>query len=260
MPAPRPDPISAWLPMHQVSLATSFSWFLVLIVLWAVAISFSTFCLASAARRAWRERRLDARVVLAVLLISACIGWSATQGYRNPYEAAFVVPMTLLAVILALSTREDGASLGGAIQLFAACVGVLGIVSVALMAAIYGPVLVRSAGERGYLKDQQFSLSAFGYAGLRRDMLAAARKCGIDDPDTNYALAIDDVTYFTFMKSRMPQHTREMFTPKAVREPFGYLNSVKSGGVVVTCNVLTPDLQARAGREGQFCCLAPPNW
>jgi len=260
MPAPRPEPISFWLPAHQVSLHTSFTWFLVLVSLWGIALSLSAFCLAGAPRRAWRERRLDARVVFALLLIAGILGWSASQGYRNPYEAIFVVPMAVLAVILALATREKGVPFGGAIEPFAVVIGLLGMGSVVLMAAIYGPVTLRSTGERGYLKEQPFSISTFGYAGLRRDMLAAARKCGIADPDRSYGLTIDDVTYFTFMKSRMPEHAFGVFPPEPQVEPIGYLQSVRSDGVVASCQRLPPAIQARARREGQFCCIAPPNW
>ncbi|MBV1690758.1 hypothetical protein KRR38_24540 [Novosphingobium sp. G106] len=260
MPAPRTEPISSWLPAHRVSLHTSFSWFLVLVALWGIALSLSAFCLAGAPRRAWRQRRLDARVVFAALLIAGILGWSASQGFRNPYEAIFVVPMAVLAVILALATREEGVPFGGAIQPFTVVVGLLGMGSVAIMAAIYGPVTLRSTGERGYLKEQPFSISAFGYAGLRRDMLAAARKCGIADPDAKYGLTLDDVTYFTFMKSRMPEHTNGMFLGDMPVEPIGYLKSVKSEGIVASCKRLPPELQARAKREGQFCCIAPPSW
>ena len=260
MPAPREEPLSFWLPAHQVSVSTSFSWFLMLVALWGIALSLSAFCLAGAPRRAWRERRLDARVVFAVLLVAGILGWSASQGYRNPYEAIFVVPMAVLAVIFALSTREAGVPFGRAIEPFAVAVGLLGMGSVALMAVLYGPVTLRAAGERGYLQEQPFSTSTFGYADLRRDMLAAARKCGIADPDRSHGLAIDDVTYFTFMQSKMPEHVSGVFLPVPQVEPIGYLKGVKSQGVVASCSRLPPEVQARAKREGQFCCIAPPNW
>lgn len=260
MPAPRPEPISFWLPGHRVSLQTSFTWFLALVALWGIALALSAFCLAGTPRRAWRERRLDARVVFAALLIAGILGWSASQGFRNPYEAIFVVPMAVLAVTLALATREQGIPFGGVIEPFAVVVGLLGMASILLMATIYGPVTLRSTGERGYLKEQPFSISAFGYADLRRDMRAAASKCGIADPDRNYGLTLDDVTYFTFMKSRMPEHTNGVFLSDQPADPIAYLRSVKSDGIIASCKRLPPNLQARAKRQGQFCCLAPPNW
>lgn len=260
MPAPRVDTISSWLPAGRVSLQTSFTWFLVLFTLWGIAISLSGFCLAVFPRRAWRERRFDARFVFAVLLIAGILGWSASQGFRNSYETIFVVPMTVLAVVLALATREKGIPFGGAIEPFAVTVGVLGMGSVVLMAAFYGSVTLRSTAERGYLAEQPYSISTFGYSALRRDMLAAARKCGITDPDRNYGLAVDDVTYFTFMKSKMPEASGGVFSSQSPAEPIGYLKSVRSQGMIASCKRLPPDVQARAKREGQFCCIAPPNW
>ncbi|HEX8058789.1 MAG TPA: hypothetical protein VF481_19120 [Novosphingobium sp.] len=260
MPAPRPDPISFWLPAGRVSLHTSFLWFLTLMVPWCIALSLSGFCIAGAPSRAWRERRLDARFVFALLLIAGILGWSASQGFRNPYEMIFVVPMAVLAVVLALAMREKGIPFGGAIEPFAVVVGLLGVGNVAMMAAIYGPVTLRATGERGYLSEQPYSVSTFGYAGLHRDVLAVARKCGITKPDGTHGIVLDDLTYFTFMRSRMPEHMNGLFLNRGEKESIDYLNSVRSPAIVASCSRLPPYLQPRAQREGQFCCIAPPSW
>ncbi|MBW8754827.1 MAG: hypothetical protein JF595_11880 [Sphingomonadales bacterium] len=265
LPAPRPEPMAGWLPAGKISFADSFSWFLVLCGIWAVALVASAFCLVRAAERGWRERKLDRRIVLAAALLVTVVGWSAT-GFVSIYEASFAVPMMVYAVILALSTHEASSAHRGArfatgIRLGAATVGLMGIVSIALVAMLYGPSLAAAAHERGYIKEQPLSISVFGYAGLKRDMLAAARKCGISDPDAGHALLIDDVTYFTFMKSRLPQHRYGLFHPIApIKDPIGYLRWVRSDGVIASCHALPAEFRARAQRQGQFCCLAPPNW
>lgn len=261
MPAPREEPMSAWLPIHRIDHASSFAWFIVMMFAWAVTLLLSGDCLVADARRAWRERRLDARPVMAAMLVAASLGWSATQGMRNIYEASFVVPMIVLAVVLVLSTWDGNARLAGGIKVVSAGVGLLGMVSVALVAMLYGGSLVRETRERGYLQEQPYSISAFGYPALRRDILALARQCGITDPDTHRALLIDDVTYFPFMRSYMPEHRYGLFSQVAgLNDPMGYLRSIRSEGIVASCRMLPPDVQARSHRRDGICCLAPANF
>lgn len=260
MPAPRNKAMSDWLPPGLISYEHSFLWFLVLVILWSMALLASLDCLVTAALRGWRERKLDARVILSCVLLVTVLAWSASQGFRNDYEALFVVPMVVLAVVLALSTHAGGGRFASTIKALPVIVGVLGIVSVALVTAIYGAPLARTVHARGEIADQPHSIGLFGYAGLRRDMLAAARKCGITDPNDRQALALDDVTYFTFMQSRIPDHSTAAFPEITRQDPLAYLRAIKSQGIIASCRGLPPDLQARAQRQGQFCCLVPPNW
>lgn len=258
---PRLEPMSVWLPSGRISTANSFIWFMATIGIWLSALIVAAGSFATAARRGWRERKLDSRIALSVTLLGTILAWSATQGVRNDYEASFVVPMAVMALLLALAPLRDNAWLAGGVRVVSVSVGLLGLVSVALVAAIYGPFFATAARERGYTAEQTHSVGVFGYAEQRRDMLKAAGKCGITDPDNNRALLIDDVTYFTFMKSRRPEHAAGLFTPWSSNiDPIDYLRAIKSDGIIVSCRVLPPDLRGRAKREGQFCCLAPPNW
>lgn len=259
MPAPREQPMSFWLEPHKIGLQQSFTWFVVLVVIWMVTVLLAGFGVAGAAGQAWRERRLAPRPIIVALLVAAVLGWSATQGFRNIYEANFVVPVMVLAVIMALSTDYASAKLARMSGVLAVVLGLMGIANIVLVAAIYGPSLVQASRERGYLERQPHSISAFGYPGLRREILAAARKCGIAPRDTGHALLLDDVTYFAFMQSHMPEHYYGLFSPEiTIKDPLAYLRGVKSDGAVVSCRVLPADLQSHAKREGRFCCLAPP--
>lgn len=259
--APREEPMSLWLTPDRVSAAASFTWYRVMIGLWLAGLAVSAGCLTIALRRAWRERRLDGRIVLSLALLATILAWSASQGVRNDYEASFVVPMTVMAMVLALATCRPEQRLAAGIRVVTVLVALSGMASAALMAILYGPPLVEAAQERGYVSAQRHSISAFGYAESRRDMLTAARKCGIADPAARHALVLDDVTYFAFMQSRMPEHAAGLFTQwSSTDDPIGYLRRIKSDGVVVSCRFLSGDLRARARSEGQFCCLAPPDW
>jgi hypothetical protein len=132
------------------------------------------------------------------------------------------------------------------------------VISVALVAAMYGPPLVAASHERGYVKAQRLSDSVFGYPEVRREALAAARKCGIAAPAAADRLIIDDTTYFAFMRSHLPDHLYGHPILSA-RDPVAYLRSVGSGGLVASCRALSAGLRDRATRVGQICCLAPSN-
>jgi len=171
----------------------------------------------------------------------------------------------MLGVVFGLAALwgEDARSGAGLVRKrMTAAIWVMGVLAIASPIAVtstYGPSLVRAAGERGYLEKQPFSLSIFGYASVRPEILATARLCGIDDPAKANALLIDDLTYFAVMKSRLPQHrlgVLGMWHGK-IDDPIAYLKSRGSDGAILGCHILPGDLRARAKRRGAFCCLGP---
>jgi hypothetical protein len=263
LPAPRADPMSDWLPAGRITEQASFAWFLAMVAVWSAALFASVHRLLHAGVRGWRDRRIDGRAAIAATLFATVLGWSAT-GVVIVYEANFTVPMLVLGVMLALSIRdapETGTRPRRLTMAAAGALGLLGIASVAAIFAMYGPSLAAAAHERGYIKRQPFSMSSFGYAGVERDVLAAARLCGIGDPANKRRLLVDDVTYFPFMQSYMPDHRYGLFAPMVkTRDKLGYLRGIGSEGIIASCGVLPPEFRERAKRHGQFCCLAPPGW
>ena len=190
------------------------------------------------------------------MLLATVVGWSVA-GFSGVYEASFGVPIMMLAVVFALSTY-DGARYSGGIRTLAAGVGLAGIASIAVVAALYGPSLVRATQDRGYVRGQPYSISAFGYAGVEREIRSAARLCGIADSVGKRRLLIDDVTYFPFMQSHMPEHRFGLFAPiVTTHDKLGYLRRIGSDGIVVSCSGLPLHLRNQARRQGQFCCMAP---
>ena len=127
---------------------------------------------------------------------------------------------------------------------------------------IYGPSLVRANGQSGYIAAQPVSLPVSGYSVLKPRILATAKMCGIGRPDTTRAVMVDDLTYFTFMESHLPQHRLGVtgLWKGSMTDPIAYLKGRGSSGAVLGCHLLPPDLRARARGDGKFCCLAPPNW
>lgn len=270
MPVPRPSMMSSWLLDGRIDAGNAFGWFLATLGLWLLVLILAAACLFLAARQSWRERRLDPRPLFAGLLVAAALGWSATQAFRNVYEASFVVPMVVLAVVLAITPLCRDPLLFRRARLASVVVGGLGMASMVAVAVLFGPGLLRVAGQSGYVERQDFSVSPFGYSRIEPDILAAAKACSI--PIDGNAILIDDVTYFALMRSHMPEHRqglfekkqygeppRTMFAPRQ-RDPIAYLRSIGSDGAVLSCDGFPPEYQSRVQRRGRFCCMGPPGW
>lgn len=267
LPVPRPNPLSNWLEPGQIGAAAAAAWSVLLVALWSGAVLLAALCALSTVRPALRERRIDPRMAIAAILLVTVLGWSATQAIRNVYEASVALPLTMLAVLFALSGRASGEGpgnvlLGKALKALAAVLGVAGIASLIAVAAIFGPSIARASRQSGYLAAQPVSLPVFGYGAQKPQILAAARLCGIGDPRRARALMVDDLTYFTFMESQLPQHRLGVIGlwKGSLRDPIAYLRGRGSSGAVLGCHLLPPDLRARARQAGKFCCLGPPNW
>jgi hypothetical protein len=264
LPTPREIPLSNWLERGQIGPLASFRWFLALVALWLVAMGAAAVGLAAGLWRALRERSFDPRIAMAVLLAGTVAVWSATQLIRNVYEAKFVLPVAMLAIVLALSgARGEGAAPSRATKGLAVLLGAAALASLVGVATIYAPSLWRAAGQQAYIAAQPNSVPVFGYAGVESDILATARLCGIPEPARAKAVMIDDLTYFTYMRSMLPQHRLGVtgLWRGAITDPIAYLKGRGSSGIIVGCHLLPPDLRARARTgDGKFCCLGPPNW
>jgi hypothetical protein len=259
LPTPRPEPMSFWMPGGLIGGEASFAIFLVMVLAWSGAMLAGLFCLVPAAIRMARERLFDRNAVLAAALLAAAMGWSATQGYRNDYEATFVLPILMFATVLSVASHRSGRLIGRYIEVICALVGVLAVVSPIALAVVYGPALQRTTATGGYVRGQPFSVGTFGYKELLPDIYGAAKQCGIRGARGHHALMLDDVTYFAFMESRLPQHQIGLDTMGSART-IAYLRGRKSDGLVVSCSGLPADLRARAKSQGAFCCLGPPDW
>lgn len=259
---PSNRPMSDWLPAGQVSPAARLGWVAYVFACWTMATAIAALGLLHGVRQAIARRRADPRLVVAVLLLAAAAGWCATQVTRNVYEATFVLPLLMLALILAIAARPASEDSGALRDRMAALLGVAAVVSMVLVAVQWQPALKRANAQTGYIAEQPYSMSVFGYARLEPQILAAARKCGIGTPAAARALLIDDLTYFPFMASKLPQNRLGVFGiwRGTIRDPAAYLQSRGSDGIIVGCHILPKRLRERARREGAFCCLGPPDW
>jgi hypothetical protein len=259
---PEPAPLSDWLPQGQVSQAVSSHWKTALRCLWLAAFGLGLLSLPVAARRALHERRLDPRLVLFVCLLVTLLGWAATRLVRNFYEASFMLPLLMIAVLLAVSAATGTRWLRSAGTAVALVIGAAGLVSIPLTVAIWKNSLIQSWLQEGYIRDQGHSVAFRHFNHTRREIRATAQLCHIPPPAKAQGLMLDDLSYFPYMTSHLPQHQLGVIGlwKGTITDPVAYLRSRGSDGMLVSCVLLSPELLKRAHRHGEFCCLGPPDW
>lgn len=262
MAVPINKPMSFWVEYGQVDSRAFLAWVLAVRVMWGGAALAAVAGALFALRRAIRDRSLDPRAAIAIVLACVVFGWSANQLIRNVYETTYVLPLAMLAVVFGISARGPDAPLQGFVKGFAMLLAACGVASCVGLAATYAPSLIRANGQQGYIAAQPFSQTAFGYSAVEPRILATARQCGIPEPRKARALMIDDVTYFAFMRSALPQHYLGVVAnwKGSIVDPVAYLKSRGSSGIILGCRYLPEDLRRRAKGDGAICCLGPANW
>jgi len=259
---PVSDPMSGWLPAGQIGELWSQRWENGLYIVWSVLGIAALGGLVLGIRDTLRSHRIDPRAVVAVLLALSAIGWGTTQIARNIYEAAFVLPLFMLAVVLALSCAGSGlriAKLRGFLAIFS---GIAAVASIGATSLLWAPSLREANRHEAYVPQQPFSIAVFGYDKHKPKILELARQCRIPEPAKAHRVLIDELTYFPFMESYLPEHRLGVFEVwnGSIDDPVAYLKARNSDGIIVGCHNLPPELRANAKAQGQFCCLAPPEW
>jgi hypothetical protein len=255
-------PMSAWLPYDQITQTGTVRWGILLLGAWIGIAFFTIIGLVLGVKATLRERFSDPRPLLSLILLMTVAGWSAAQATRHVYEAILIVPLLTLAAVLAMSSAKPDGRLLAIRNVLAAFLGLGAMISVAITAELWRPSLMRSNAQSGYIAEQPASVPVFGYSSVKPEILAAARQCGIPEPGKAKRLMIDDLTYFPFMQSKLPEHRFGLIGiwQGTVSDPIAYLKSRGSDGIIMGCRNLTPELRARAKSHGQFCCLGPPEW
>ena len=260
MAAPLVHPMSQWLPADRVSDDEMHGWQGGMAAIWALALAAATVATGLMARRAWRERIVPPETVLALALFGTMSVWCVSQAVRHVYEVSFVLPMAMLAIVLALAAPWHSPRLRQAVAVLALAMGPLMLLSEVLVGSYYIPPLAQSAASRDIVPHQAWSVPVFGYHRSYRDISAAARACHLPFPRDAQSVLIDDVTYFAYMQSRLPEHELAILTPGkrgSISDPMAYLRSRGSSGVLLRCARLSPALRARAHNVGAYCCLGP---
>ena len=250
--------MSGWLPVVPTSYELRASWQVVIVLGWEAAAIAGLVGIGRAAWRAWRERRLAAAPVMAAAIVADVLLWGATQLVQNAYEAALILPLLIMAILLALPFAPPVVlrwAIRGSTVLAAAA-----LASEIVLVATYGPALKAASAEVGYTDAQPFSFSPWTWPRARAEVLAAGRACGIDPARSRpHHLLIDDVSYLAYLRSDRPLHRTALLAPwnGSIADPVAYLRGLGSSGGVVQCAILPPAVRAQARATGAMCCLGP---
>lgn len=251
---------SDWLPGGLVDPGLLAVWRPAVDLCWKLALLLALAAAARAGVDAVRVRRVEPRLAIGLALLATVMAWGVSQAYRNGYEAALMLPLLVLAVLFligAAPSRQGRARL--ALPVAAGAAAGVALASQALLIATHAAPLVRIAARPGPIAEQRVSFTAFGYPGLRREIAAAGRLCGIGPETRPRAPLVDDITYFAYLRSERPLHRLGVIEQwnGAIADPAAYLRGKRSRGIVMACDYLPAGLRAEARQAGRFCCVGP---
>lgn len=256
--AARPEPTSMWLPNFRITEAEMVLRFLPLNFAWNMAMLLGLACLVLALQVRWRERRIDLGTAAPPVLAALVLAWGMSQRVKNDYEIIVMLPMIALFALLSITAVAWSPARTRQLGMAAAVVLAVSLAGQIDVARRYLPPLARAAQSPGYVEGQNTSVSAYGYSAIRSQIRQTAKQCGIGTHGRARHPLIDDVTYFAFADSWQPFHYLGVIGPwrGTIRDPIAYLKSRGSEGMILGCHQLSPALQAKAIRNGEFCCIS----
>lgn len=253
---PAPAHTSGWLPSGAIASAAS-PWSLIVFVAWSAALLAAPLLLLwLAISRRWSALG-DLRVQFSALIVALALGWGAMQNDKSSYEAALVLPLIAIALILLLPLVDGPPGR----RLWLVCVGsaALGAINLAALAVTYVPLMVRHSAVPGHPPGQSMSTGLFAYGPQLRQIDLAARQCGIPRDGSARGVLVDEATYFAFADTRELRFYLGLFDiwRGTLNDPLGYLASIGSSGLIVECSSLPTQLRPRARAVGRMCCMGP---
>lgn len=259
---PRATSGSDWLPPVSTNPLADLIFSIGIPWAWIAGIALTAVCLVRTAI-SQRHAALSIRLLALGMTITAVLAvWAFTQVHRNFYEAGLFLPMLLIAMVLL--TRGANLSEHGlrTVGRAAAVTAALALFSQVVVISRYMPSLLGIARQPGYVDAQRYSISAFGYAPLENQIINTGKLCGIEPTQHLHSLLIDDLTYFTYMRSHRPLHHLGVVSVwnGEIRAPLAYLKQQNSSGAVLGCKYLSPEMRARATQSGEFCCLGTSDF
>ena len=276
---PAVHPMADWLLPGAVTQLQMNIWRGVLYCTWVPSVVIAMALWSIGLWRRWRRPRSDGggwrcllapRLWFAPGLLALVEIWGLTQTSKNVYDASFVLPLVVIALVLAAG---EGAGvwprwLARAATWSVTAVIAAAAISTAVLATTYTPSLLRSARATAWIPGQPYSQALYGWARARPRIEALGRACGIapggmtPEGRRMRALVVDDVTYFAYMRSFRPQHQISVFGTwhAGVPDPLVYLHQIRSDGLITGCGYVPARLRHFALRSGDVCCIPKSAW
>jgi hypothetical protein len=192
------------------------------------------------------------------VILAVALTWGASQLNKNVYEAAHILPMLTIFVLLCLSLPGAG-GISGRMTARLSCAALpIALVSQLVVLGMATAPLIAAARTPGYLDAQPFSVSIAGYEQVRRDIAGAMAASGIPAGRRLNRLLVDDLTYLALQESHLPIHRLGVFSVWNGRltDPVAYLRNRGSDGVVLGCRFLPDEMGTAAARSGEICAIS----
>jgi hypothetical protein len=256
--APKPEPMSFWLPAGLVSEPVAIVFQAALIAVWTSLVAASVWNLARFVKGRKCSALREPRVPIAVCLFCLIAIWGASQLNKNVYEAEHVLPMLAVACLLCLTLPHENALLSRigtkAARLF---VAVAAFSQLAILAT-HGPALWNASHATTYLAGQPYSVPISGYDGRKADIVKAMHAAGMPLDRSLQRPLVDDLTYLALQDSILPVHRLGVLSDwnGSIDDPVHYLLSRGSDGIVMGCGYLPEALAAVASRAGDICAVS----
>lgn len=262
--APPASPISDWLPPERFALWEDWFFRFAMAGAWTVALLVTAAALWRSRLRKGHDpvRRSFAlvRVGPAATILACLLVWGFGQATKNMYEAAHVLPLLAVGLVLlsGVVTKED-AQIEGILPVVAAIMLAVTVASQLFVSIRLAPAFLAAAGQTGFVEEQPYSvsLSIAGQRQSERDIDRAMARVGIRADSSAFRLVVDEATYLSLQRTRLPLLSAGVFGGwKGSRQPWwSYLASRNSSGVVVDCRSLPAELSRAAVRYGTICAL-----
>jgi hypothetical protein len=144
--APQVFPMSRWLVAGRVSADEMQGWRGGMTVIWALAGAAGLTAALAALWQQGRRKVLACDAAMALILLGVAAMWCASQFVRHDYEVSFELPLLILAIVMGLASPHGLDRLKRALPVLAMALGPLMILSLVLVAGLYGPPMVDALG------------------------------------------------------------------------------------------------------------------
>jgi hypothetical protein len=254
---PSGSPMSEWLPTGLFTPTISLVFMIVLLFTWTAAVVIAAIALVGFFRSERLQALAEPRVPVSLSILGIIVIWGSSQLNKNVYEAAHILPMLAIFVMLCLSLPMKSWFPDRGSRLLAKVGVPLALISeIIVLASTVGPLL-KAEQNPGYVRGQPFSVAIWGYAGIRRNIADAMQASGIPTDRRLHRVLVDELSYLALQKTQMPLHRLGVFSVwNSETDPVEYLRSRDSDGVVVGCHFLLQELRSVASRSGEICAIS----
>ena len=177
------------------------------------------------------------------------------------YNSGLVWPALLLALLYLARDFAPGGAPKIWQQGLALGIAGLGLLSLSVVFALYGPALVTvNEAPRSHLSKQVFSTQTLYAADQLASVRRVATYCGLST-EKESALLIDDLTYHAFDRLIRPVHVLQVSEETPLGRDMangrltGFMQQLGSRGFVTRCERVPPQLRRLVhARDAGYCC------